>query len=93
MKVTFDREVFIFGAGKIAAGSEVDIPESWAAPHLGGDNPRARVGWNLEPVGPDATDAAQELAREQGVDLATVNGTLTDGRIGIEDVRRAIGEG
>jgi hypothetical protein len=35
-----------------------------------------------------ATDAARRKARELGVDLAEVEGTGTDGRITVEDVRR-----
>ena len=35
-----------------------------------------------------ATDAARRKAREMGVDLATVQGTGTDGQITIEDVRK-----
>ena len=36
----------------------------------------------------DATDAAQRKARELGVDLTTVEGTGTDGRITGDDVRK-----
>ncbi len=36
----------------------------------------------------NATDAAQRKARELGVDLTTVEGTGTDGRITVEDVRK-----
>jgi hypothetical protein len=36
----------------------------------------------------DATDAAQHKARELGVDLTTVEGTGTDGRITVDDVRK-----
>jgi polyhydroxyalkanoic acid synthase PhaR subunit len=36
----------------------------------------------------DATDAAQRKARELGVDLTTVEGTGTDGRITVDDVRK-----
>jgi pyruvate/2-oxoglutarate dehydrogenase complex dihydrolipoamide acyltransferase (E2) component len=35
----------------------------------------------------DATDAARRQAREQGVDLTEIEGTGTDGRITVEDVR------
>ena len=35
----------------------------------------------------DATDAARRQAREQGVDLTEVEGTGTDGRITVDDVR------
>jgi pyruvate/2-oxoglutarate dehydrogenase complex dihydrolipoamide acyltransferase (E2) component len=35
----------------------------------------------------DATDAARREAREQGVDLTEVEGTGTDGRITVDDVR------
>jgi len=36
----------------------------------------------------DATDAAQRKAREMGVDLTTVEGTGSDGRITVDDVRK-----
>src|ERR671917_2615924 len=36
----------------------------------------------------EATDAARRKARELGVDLATVEGTGTDGRITVDDVRQ-----
>jgi pyruvate/2-oxoglutarate dehydrogenase complex dihydrolipoamide acyltransferase (E2) component len=35
----------------------------------------------------DATDAARRQAREQGVDLTQIEGTGTDGRITVDDVR------
>jgi pyruvate/2-oxoglutarate dehydrogenase complex dihydrolipoamide acyltransferase (E2) component len=35
----------------------------------------------------DATDAARRQAREQGVDLTEIEGTGTDGRITVDDVR------
>lgn len=38
----------------------------------------------------EATDAARELAKDEGVDLATVKGTGTDGRITVDDVRAAL---
>lgn len=37
----------------------------------------------------EATDAAEELAAELGVDLATVEGTGKDGRVTVADVRAA----
>lgn len=40
-----------------------------------------------EPGGIDATDAAQELAGELGIDLATISGTGAGGRIVVGDVR------
>ena len=39
----------------------------------------------------DATGAAQELAEEEGVDLADIEGSGLDGRILVSDVRDAIG--
>lgn len=38
---------------------------------------------------PDATDAARELAQDEGVDLATVKGTGEGGRITKGDVQKA----
>lgn len=38
----------------------------------------------------NATDAAVALAEENGIDLATVNGTGNNGRIGKPDVQAAI---
>lgn len=40
-----------------------------------------------------ATDAASELAKEKGVDLATVKGTGADGRILVSDVEGAVATG
>jgi len=37
--------------------------------------------------GPDATQTAQRLAKEHGIDLATVKGTGTGGRITVNDIR------
>lgn len=42
---------------------------------------------------PDATDAARELAEEEGVDLASVKGTGADGRITVSDVKAAADKG
>jgi pyruvate/2-oxoglutarate dehydrogenase complex dihydrolipoamide acyltransferase (E2) component len=39
--------------------------------------------------GPNATEAAVQLAKESGVDLATLKGTGADGRITVGDVRTA----
>lgn len=39
---------------------------------------------------PDATPAAVELAKEKGIDLASVTGTGADGRITKSDVENAI---
>ncbi len=36
----------------------------------------------------DATDAARRQAREQGVDLTEIEGTGSDGRITVDDVRK-----
>lgn len=41
-------------------------------------------------LNPDATPGALELAAEHGLDLTTVLGTGTDGRITVLDVRRAM---
>ena len=38
-----------------------------------------------------ATPAARQLAREHGIDLATITGSGPDGRIERDDVQRAIG--
>ncbi len=38
-----------------------------------------------------ATPAARQLAREHGIDLATIAGSGPDGRIEREDVQRAVG--
>jgi polyhydroxyalkanoic acid synthase PhaR subunit len=43
---------------------------------------------NGSPAGVRATDAARRKAREMGVDLATVQGTGTDGQITVADVRK-----
>ena len=53
----------------------------------------ANAGANAETNGSaavevEATDAALRKARELGVDLATVEGTGTDGRITVDDVRK-----
>ena len=40
----------------------------------------------------DATDAARREARQRGVDLTAVEGTGTEGRIVVDDVRRAATE-
>jgi pyruvate/2-oxoglutarate dehydrogenase complex dihydrolipoamide acyltransferase (E2) component len=37
----------------------------------------------------DATDAARELADEQGIDLASLDGTGVDGRVLLPDVEEA----
>lgn len=37
----------------------------------------------------EATDAAEELAAELGVDLASIEGTGKDGRVTVADVRAA----
>lgn len=37
----------------------------------------------------NATDAARELAKEEGIDLNEVEGTGVDGRVTIDDVRNA----
>lgn len=42
------------------------------------------------PVAVEATDAAVELAEANEIDLATVTGSLKDGKIGVDDVRAAI---
>jgi len=39
---------------------------------------------------PDATQSAIDLAEEEGIELADVEGTLAGGRIGVDDVRAAI---
>jgi pyruvate/2-oxoglutarate dehydrogenase complex dihydrolipoamide acyltransferase (E2) component len=64
-----------------------------AAVHVG-------EGWQLvddsialpipPPVAVDATDAAAELANEHGIDLATVKGTGSNGRITVGDVRALV---
>lgn len=41
-------------------------------------------------LGIDATEAAKEMAAEFGIELATVPGTGSGGRILVSDVRRAI---
>jgi len=38
---------------------------------------------------PKATDAAEKLAKKEGVDLATVPGTGADGSITVDDVTKA----
>lgn len=43
-------------------------------------------------VAPEATEAAQELAAEKGIDLSTIKGTGQDGRITKTDVEKAVGE-
>ncbi len=63
----------------------------------GGNQPRTGIeqttstGVMAPPAqdGPDATDAARELADELGVDLATVTGTGKGDKITIRDVQAA----
>jgi pyruvate/2-oxoglutarate dehydrogenase complex dihydrolipoamide acyltransferase (E2) component len=52
---------------------------------LEGNQPQA-------PSAIDATDAARELAAENGIDLAAIEGTGKDGLITVGDVRKAIAE-
>lgn len=59
--------------------------------------PAAEVARQTRPAGPGAREiqaspAAKHLARQLGIDLATVTGTGPKGRIGMEDVQRAATE-
>ena len=40
----------------------------------------------------NATDAATRLALEQGIDLASIEGSGSDGRITVQDVRSAVAD-
>lgn len=64
--------------GGFPALEQVSVPEG-----------RELAGDEQEPAGPNATDAALELAAEKGVDLGQVKGTGADGRITVDDVRAA----
>jgi pyruvate/2-oxoglutarate dehydrogenase complex dihydrolipoamide acyltransferase (E2) component len=44
----------------------------------------------IPPDAPNATDAAIDLARENGIDLATISGSGKDGRIVEGDVKEAV---
>lgn len=52
---------------------------------------REQGGGEPEPV--DATDAARELAVEEGVDLVDIGGTGSDGRVLKSDVEAAVEAG
>lgn len=67
---------------------EVVGPASPAAPAPVQEIPEAFPG--ADPV--DATKAAQDLAAEEGIDLNAVTGTGADGRITLNDVRKAVKE-
>lgn len=76
------------------AASFGDKFEPADAPALEADGGGA-AGAEPEPASPpaatgalDVTDAARELAAEEGVDLYAVEGTGQDGRITVGDVRR-----
>lgn len=44
----------------------------------------------VAPAAVEATDSARELAEANDLDLASVTGTLKDGKVGVDDVRAAI---
>lgn len=63
-------------------------PERWVQNSDGSYRRRVSGG----PSEVDATEGAEELAAELGIDLATVEGTGKDGRITKGDVEAAAGE-
>jgi pyruvate dehydrogenase E2 component (dihydrolipoamide acetyltransferase) len=85
------------GLGDLLGGADTDVPaaESLAADHADDDLERDAVpttvgGAAPEPTGPvAAVPRARGLARERGLDLATVAGSGPDGRVTVCDVEQA----
>ena len=73
------------GAGRLAVGHVRRSPTSGASSPSG----RARAS----PVKAAATPAVRKLAKERGIDLATITGTGPGGRITVEDLDAAGGWG
>jgi polyhydroxyalkanoic acid synthase PhaR subunit len=88
-------EEFEYGYAKPATAEEVDELEKRldrveekldrVLSALESSSPNGRPA---EPEDTEATEAARRTARELGVDLAEVEGTGSEGRITVEDVRR-----
>ena len=64
-------------------------PEPAAAPEPAAETPAAGSGERERPTPLKASPLARRIARERGVDLASVRGTGPDGRILAEDVEKA----
>ena len=85
VKAGDERAATLFGpAGKV-------IPDSVAEKYgLGGENSPDEPENNEPSI--NASKAALELATEKGIDLSTVEGTGSDGKITVGDVRALIAE-
>ncbi len=75
-------------AAKPAPAPQAEIPAEAAAEPA----KKAPAAKPAEPVAIEATDSARALAEENGIDLATLEGTGKEGRILKSDVEKAIKE-
>ncbi len=101
-KATYDLESPATGVmRKVFVEAGVDAPvNSVLAIITAPDEPLSQS--SIQPTGPSAmtesrervlaSPAAKRLAKEQGIDLATVKGSGPEGRIDEDDVRRYVGE-
>lgn len=79
--------------GPVRTPSVLPIGEDFGLASLGAAHPPAMLGAESAPIAgtSDATSAAVELASEIGVDLRSVEGTGSGGRITKSDVEAAVG--
>lgn len=88
-RIATPEEVEVFKEIKVQRADR-PIARPWSPdPDLGAPD----VGAGEVTAQPDATDSAQELAEEHGIDLRTIQGTGADGRILKRDVEGAIEKG
>jgi len=73
---------------RLLAAFETIAQNSNASPEVQPETPASAASNGSATLEVEATDAARRKAREMDVDLATVNGTGTDGQVTVDDVRK-----
>jgi pyruvate/2-oxoglutarate dehydrogenase complex dihydrolipoamide acyltransferase (E2) component len=93
----FNNRSLMSGSETLEAGIVRDWPVRYATEQIESGNVEAATVTpkqdEPEAVEVDATDSARELAEENGLDLGTVTGTGSGGRILKSDVEAAISNG
>lgn len=73
----------------LSAGDEADFPQ-WYALGLVESELAEEVPFQMEQAIPQASKAAEELARDHRVDLGDIQGSGPGGKITVNDVRAAV---